>query len=107
MNYGKVGRRRRVLFQRGRLRGGGCPGAAGLRLPGVPFPGWGGKVFPLPPPAVGAGRGCWRSKCGANPSQFGVVCFLAEHIGACRVKGAILARGRMWDGRLSYWLGDI
>lgn len=37
MNYGKVGRRRWVLFQQGQLCGVGRRGAVGLCSPRVPF----------------------------------------------------------------------
>lgn len=104
MNYGKVGRRRRVLFQRGQLRGGGCPGAAGFCLPRICFPEWGERSAPRqhtphtpPRPQQAEGAG---GALGANLSQFGVICCPEEQVGGCRENGGSFAwvwmRGGCW-----------
>lgn len=64
----------------------------------------GGGARSAPPLQQAEGAG---GALGANPSQFGAVCFPAEQVGACAVNGAICAQGRTWDECLSCWLGAL
>lgn len=95
MNYGKVGRRRRVLLAR-----------VGSELEAALAP-WGftsssfpwvlGKVCPSVPTTASI-RACWRSLWCKSIPVWGSLCSPAEQVGARTVNGAVLARGWMWDG---------
>lgn len=85
MNYGKVGRRRRVL-----LAGVGSELEAALGFTSGSFP----RVQCPSFPTTAATRACCRSLWCKSIPLWGSLCPPAEQVGACRV----LARGWMWDG---------
>lgn len=95
MNYGEVGRRRRVL-----LAGVGSELEAALAPRGFTsglLPWVLGEVCPSLP-TTAAIRACWRSLWCKSIPVWGSLCSPAEQVGACRVNGAVLARGWMQDG---------
>lgn len=95
MNYGEVGRRRRVL-----LAGVGSELEAALAPRGFTsglLPWVLGKVCPSLP-TTAAIRACWRSLWCKSIPVWGSLCSPAEQVGARRVNGAVLARGWMQDG---------
>lgn len=95
MNYGEVGRRRRVL-----LAGVGSELEAALAPRGFTsglLPWVLGKVCPSLP-TTAAIRACWRSLWCKSIPVWGSLCSPAEQVGARRVNGAVLAQGWMQDG---------